>query len=81
MRDQCERAQVPFVKQWGGVRKSKARRHLDGKTSAGIPSRAELPVLDHGRRMAGIAHDGATVPDGCRGARADAVPEQATGGQ
>jgi protein gp37 len=56
IRDQCERAQVPFFfKQWGGVRKSKAGRELDGKKYDGVPSRVELPVLDHRRRLAAIA--------------------------
>jgi protein gp37 len=56
IRDQCERAQVPFFfKQWGGVRKSKAGRELDGKTYDGLPSRVELPVLANPRRMAAIA--------------------------
>jgi protein gp37 len=54
--DQCERARVPFFfKQWGGVRKSKAGRVLDGKTYDEIPGRAERPVLDNTRRMAAIA--------------------------
>jgi len=67
IRDQCERAQVPFFfKQWGGVRKSKAGRDLDGKTYDGMPSRLELPVLDNGRRLAVIGeierlHQPATV--------------------
>lgn len=56
IRDQCERARVPFFfKQWGGVRKSKAGRELDGKTYDGIPGRVELPVLENGQRMAAIA--------------------------
>ena len=41
LRDQCERARVPFFfKQWGGVHKSKAGRELDGKTYDGLPHRA-----------------------------------------
>jgi protein gp37 len=56
IRDQCERATVPFFfKQWGGVRKSKAGRELDGKTYDGLPSRVELPVLENPRRLAAIA--------------------------
>jgi protein gp37 len=56
LRDQCERAQVPFFfKQWGGVRKSKAGREIDGKTYDGIPNRAQLPVLENSRRLAAIA--------------------------
>jgi hypothetical protein len=56
LRDQCERAQVPFFfKQWGGVRKPRAGRALDGKTHDAVPGRTELPVLDNGRRLAAIA--------------------------
>ncbi len=56
IRDQCEKAQVPFFfKQWGGVRKSKAGRELDGQTYDAMPSRAEVPVLDATRRLAAIA--------------------------
>jgi protein gp37 len=56
IRNQCERAQVPFFfKQWGGVRKSKAGRELDGKNYDGLPSRIELPVLDNPQRLAAIA--------------------------
>jgi len=39
MRDQCEKAKVPFFfKQWGGVQKKKAGRILDGKTWDEMPS-------------------------------------------
>jgi hypothetical protein len=56
IRDQCERASVPFFfKQWGGVRKSKAGRELNGKLYDGLPSRVELPVLQTPRRLAAIA--------------------------
>jgi protein gp37 len=56
IRDQCERAGVQFFfKQWGGVRKSKAGRELDGKTYDAQPGRVELPVLDNPRRKAAIA--------------------------
>src|SRR5436309_9184163 len=56
IRDQCERAQVPFFfKQWGGVRKSKAGRELDGKKYDGLPDRVQPPVLDNARRLAAIA--------------------------
>lgn len=38
IRDQCEAAQVPFFfKQWGGTRKKKAGRELDGKVYDGVP--------------------------------------------
>jgi hypothetical protein len=53
---QCERAQVPFFfKQWGGVRKSKAGRAIDGKTYDGLPQRVPFPVLADSRRTAAIA--------------------------
>ncbi|HZW32382.1 MAG TPA: phage Gp37/Gp68 family protein [Isosphaeraceae bacterium] len=56
IRDQCQRARVPFFfKQWGGVRKSKAGRVLDGKTYDERPNRVERPVLENTRRMADIA--------------------------
>jgi hypothetical protein len=55
IRDQCERAQVPFFfKQWGGVRKSKAGRELDGKNYDGLPNRVQLPVLENPQRLAAI---------------------------
>jgi protein gp37 len=56
LRKQCDRANVSFFfKQWGGVRKSKTGRELDGKTYDGLPSRVELPVLENPRRLAAIA--------------------------
>src|SRR5438034_4194559 len=56
IRDQCARHQVPFFfKQWGGVRKSKAGRELDGKTYDAMPSRLELPVLANPLRLAAVA--------------------------
>jgi protein gp37 len=52
IRDQCAAAGVPFFfKQWGGVRKSKAGRHLDGRTYDDLPARTELPVLERSRRL------------------------------
>jgi len=56
IRDQCDRAKVHFFfKQWGGVRKSKMGRELDGTTYNGLPGRVELPVLDNPHRLAAIA--------------------------
>ena len=46
IRDQCARAGVPFFfKQWGGVRKAKAGRELDGRThdDRPLPVRAAPP--------------------------------------
>jgi len=41
IRAQCEAAEVPFFfKQWGGVRKKKAGRELDGKTWDEMPLKA-----------------------------------------
>ncbi|RKU08996.1 hypothetical protein C6501_15730 [Candidatus Poribacteria bacterium] len=38
IRDQCKRDGVPFFfKQWGGTRKSKTGRELDGRTYNGMP--------------------------------------------
>lgn len=43
IRDQCEDAGVPFFfKQWGGTRKKKAGRMLDGRTYDQLPGDAEL---------------------------------------
>jgi protein gp37 len=56
LRDQCEHAQIPFFfKQWGGVRKSKAGREIDGKTYDGLPHRGQVPVLENSSRLAAIA--------------------------
>ncbi|MBD2068115.1 phage Gp37/Gp68 family protein [Leptolyngbya sp. FACHB-671] len=46
IRDQCVEAEVPFFfKQWGGVRKKKFGRELDGRTWDEFPRIAELNVL------------------------------------
>jgi protein gp37 len=56
IRDQCELARVPFFfKQWGGVRKGKAGRELDGRTYDELPDRAPIPVLGDLTRVAAIA--------------------------
>src|SRR3954469_12281257 len=56
LRDQCHAAGVSFFfKQWGGARKSKAGRQLDGRTYDEVPGRVELPVLDRPQREAAIA--------------------------
>lgn len=47
IRDQCVAAGIPFFfKQWGGTRKSKAGRELDGRTYDGVPRRAERTAPD-----------------------------------
>jgi protein gp37 len=55
IRDQCGRAGVPFFfKQWGGTRKNKAGRELDGQTYDEKPPRYKRPVLDDSLRLAAI---------------------------
>jgi protein gp37 len=55
VRDQCAKANVAFFfKQWGGTRKSKTGRELDGKKYDELPKRVELPVLEHPRRLGAI---------------------------
>lgn len=45
IREQCQQANVPFFfKQWGGVRKKKSGRELDGRTYDQIPERALNPT-------------------------------------
>jgi len=45
VRDQCGDAGVPFFfKQWGGVRKKRAGRELDGQVYNGFPARESQPV-------------------------------------
>jgi protein gp37 len=56
IRDQCVRAEVPFFfKQWGGVRKSKTGRELNGRTYDQLPQRVHMPVLEQTERLAAIA--------------------------
>jgi protein gp37 len=47
IRDQCERAAVPFFfKQWGGVNKKKTGRRLDDRTWDQMPDdRVRLRVV------------------------------------
>jgi protein gp37 len=45
IRDQCSEAGIPFFfKQWGGVRKKRAGRALDGRTYDAFPKRINNPV-------------------------------------
>ncbi len=45
IRDQCDEARIPFFfKQWGGVRKKRAGRALDGHIYSGFPERVNNPV-------------------------------------
>ena len=56
IRRQCDAAKVPFFfKQWGGVRKSKGGRNLDGQTYDDMPSRTSHPVPPRAKRNALVA--------------------------
>ena len=69
LRDQCERAQVPFFfKQWGGVHKSKAGRELDGQeirrpsppSAVAGPGELQAPGCNRRVRQALPTRDGCT---------------------
>jgi protein gp37 len=46
LRNQCRKSKVAFFfKQWGGVRKAKTGRHLQGRTYGEFPSRVAHPVM------------------------------------
>lgn len=48
---QCRTAKIHFFfKQWGGVRKKRAGRLLNGRTYDDMPERPALPVLSHRER-------------------------------
>jgi protein gp37 len=56
IRDQCVQAGVPlFFKQWGGIRKSKAGRELDGRTYDDQPELIDTPVPERMERLSAIA--------------------------
>ncbi len=60
IRDQCEAASVPFFfKQWGGVRKRRFGRALDGRTHDERPSGLGLPMPTLKERRAMIVESGA----------------------
>jgi three-Cys-motif partner protein len=49
--DLCNKANVPFFfKQWGGYRKSKTGRELNGYTYDAMPSRVSIPIPDKVKR-------------------------------
>ena len=51
VREQCEREGVSFFfKQWGGVRKGKAGRELDGRCYNSMPRRSDYPALPESDR-------------------------------
>jgi protein gp37 len=55
IRDQCLEANVPFFfKQWGGVRKSKTGRELNGMTYDALPKRVARPIPARSHRVAFI---------------------------
>ena len=50
IREQCKEYEVPFFfKQWGGVRKTRHGRLLDGRTYDEYPHRTSVPVPDRAR--------------------------------
>lgn len=56
LRERCQSAGTAFFfKQWGGVRKSKAGRLLDGRTHDEVPPRPDRPAPDLARRKGMIA--------------------------
>lgn len=70
VQQQCERANVPFFfKQWGGVRKSRTGRELNGQTYDGHPPITRNRVADSGRRRALAAELGSAWPTVDRGIR------------
>jgi protein gp37 len=59
IRDQCVAAGVPlFFKQWGGVRKGKAGRELDGRTYDDQPPLATAAMPERAARLAAMAEFG-----------------------
>jgi protein gp37 len=59
IRDQCLEQRVPFFfKQWGGVRKAKNGRSLDGRTYNEYPSRVATPVPEKAECLAFAAEFG-----------------------
>jgi protein gp37 len=58
IRDQCRAAGVPFFfKQWGGTRKGKAGRALDGRTYDEKPPSVVRPTPDDERRKVMLAEE------------------------
>ena len=53
VRDQCRESRVPFFfKQWGGVRKAKNGRLLDGRTYDEYPARTASPIPERASCLA-----------------------------
>lgn len=58
LQQQCESAGVHFFfKQWGGTRKSKAGREIDGRTYDGIPDRPVDPAIPDKRIRLQLVED------------------------
>lgn len=56
IRDQCSTAGVPFFfKQWGGVRKRRAGRTLEGRIHDELPDRVRYPVAPLAQRLQAAA--------------------------
>jgi protein gp37 len=76
IRDQCRTAGVPFFfKQWGGTRKGKAGRALEGRTYDEKPPRIVGHAPDDQRRKAMLAQI-MVKADGVRSGRACSSPSQ-----
>jgi protein gp37 len=53
IRDQCHAAGIPFFfKQWGGTRKGRNGRTLDGRTHDDVPPRSSFPIPNLEQRRA-----------------------------
>jgi len=64
IRKQCRDQRVPFFfKQWGGVRKAKNGRLLDGRTYDEYPERVLRPVPEREACLAWAAEFGRSFPD------------------
>jgi len=71
VRDQCIGAGVPFFfKQWGGVRKKRAGRELDGQTYNGFPTRIQHPVSP----LATALHWAREIQEGYPGTGSELLP-------
>ncbi len=69
LRDQCKRSGISFFfKQWGGVRKAKTGRRLEGKTYDEFPKRVRHPMMsaEHcvyaARSIETLFHSGGVFP-------------------
>jgi protein gp37 len=52
IREQCRQAKIPFFfKQWGGVRKKKSGRTLEGRTHDEYPARIQHPLMSPAMRL------------------------------